>query len=129
MKNEARDGVINRQTRLVNQLIACLKAPYPVALALLTRVRPPRTLAVKPTYPTVETARHASMADLTQRLTSSTIRRLSYGRRRCGSDFTSYRPKRLLTAPRHASCSPWPVSSGRSSSGSSTTTTRLHGLP
>ena len=35
------DGLIQSQTRLVNQLTACLKAYYPVALELFTKLQQP----------------------------------------------------------------------------------------
>ena len=38
------DGLIQMQTRLVNQLTACLKAYYPAALQLFTKRKPKATL-------------------------------------------------------------------------------------
>jgi transposase len=46
------DGLIQMQTRLVNQLTACLKAYYPVALLLFSQVQQPSTLLFLQTYPT-----------------------------------------------------------------------------
>src|SRR5438270_12527400 len=40
------DGLIQTQTRLVNQLTACLKEYYPVALELFTKVQQHTTLVV-----------------------------------------------------------------------------------
>jgi transposase len=62
------DGLIQSQTRLVNQLTACLKAYYPVALDLFTKLQQPLTLAFLQAYPTVETAQHASVQELTELL-------------------------------------------------------------
>src|SRR5215470_12572380 len=62
------DGLIQSQTRLVNQLTACLKAYYPVALDLFTKLQQPLTLAFLRTYPTLEAAQRASVDELTQLL-------------------------------------------------------------
>jgi transposase len=62
------DGLIQSQTRLVNQLTACLKAYYPVALDLFTKLQQPLTLAFLQAYPTPEAAQRASVEDLTQQL-------------------------------------------------------------
>jgi transposase len=59
------DGLIQSQTRLVNQLTACLKAYYPVALDLFTKLQQPLTLAFLQAYPTLEAAQHASVEELT----------------------------------------------------------------
>jgi len=59
------DGLIQSQTRLVNQLTACLKAYYPVALDLFTKLQQPLTLAFLQAYPTLEEAQRASVDDLT----------------------------------------------------------------
>src|SRR6266566_1381863 len=45
-------ALIQMQTRLVNQLTACLKAYYPVALELFTKVQQKSTLVFLQTYPT-----------------------------------------------------------------------------
>jgi hypothetical protein len=50
---------IQSQTRLVNQLTACLKAYYPVALQLFTKVQQHSTLVFLQTYPTPEAAKAA----------------------------------------------------------------------
>ncbi len=62
------DGLIQSQTRLVNQLTACLKAYFPVALDLFTKLQQPLTLAFLQGYPTVEVAQRASVDALTQLL-------------------------------------------------------------
>jgi transposase len=62
------DGLIQSQTRLVNQLIACLKAYYPVALDLFTKLQQPLTLAFLQAYPTLEAAQHASVDQVTELL-------------------------------------------------------------
>jgi transposase len=54
------DGLIQMQTRLVNQLIACLKAYYPVALHLFSKVQQPATLHFLQSYPTPNAAMAAS---------------------------------------------------------------------
>ncbi len=60
------DGLIQSQTRLVNQLTACLKAYYPVALDLFTKLHQPLTLAFLQAYPpTLEIAQRASVEELT----------------------------------------------------------------
>src|SRR6266567_9117600 len=46
------DGLIQSQTRLVNQLTACLKAYYPVALELFGKLHQPSTIAFLRAYPT-----------------------------------------------------------------------------
>lgn len=65
------DSLIQMQTRLVNQLTACLKAYYPVALDLFGKLQQPSTLVFLRTYPTVQAARAASAEDLTTLLKHS----------------------------------------------------------
>lgn len=62
------DGLIQSQTRLVNQLTACLKAYYPVALDLFTKLQQPLTLAFLQAYPALEAAQRASVEELTHLL-------------------------------------------------------------
>jgi transposase len=62
------DGLIQSQTRLVNQLTACLKAYYPVALDLFGKLHQPATLAFLRAYPTLDAARSATVDDLVQTL-------------------------------------------------------------
>ncbi len=53
------DMLIQSQTRLVNQLTACLKAYYPVALGLFSKLQQASTLAFLRAFPTLEAARGA----------------------------------------------------------------------
>lgn len=59
------DGLVHMQTRLVNQLTACLKAYYPVALDLFSKLHQPSTLAFLRAYPTLQAARSASIEEMT----------------------------------------------------------------
>jgi len=59
------DALIQSQTRLVNQLTACLKAYYPVALELFTKVQQHSTLVFLQTYPTPDSAKAASLDEMT----------------------------------------------------------------
>jgi transposase len=54
------DALVQMQTRLVNQLTACLKAYYPVALELFAKLQQKSTLAFLQTYPTPQEAMAAS---------------------------------------------------------------------
>ena len=54
------DSLIRSRTRLVNQLTACLKAYYPVALHLFSKLQQRSTLLFLQTYPTPEAAMAAS---------------------------------------------------------------------
>src|SRR5947207_8020843 len=54
------DALIQMQTRLVNQLTACLKAYYPVALELFSKLQQQSTLLFLQTYPTPQAAMAAS---------------------------------------------------------------------
>jgi len=58
------DTLIQSQTRLVNQLTACLKAYYPVALDLFGKLQQPTTLAFLQAFPTLEQARTASVEQI-----------------------------------------------------------------
>jgi transposase len=58
------DALIESQTRLVNQLTACLKAYYPVALELFAKLHQRSTLVFLQTYPTPTEARAASVEAL-----------------------------------------------------------------
>jgi transposase len=62
------DALIRMQTRLVNQLTACLKAYYPVALELFTKLQQKSTLLFLQTYPTPQAAIAASAEQITQGL-------------------------------------------------------------
>jgi transposase len=59
------ESLVQMQTRLVNQLIACLKAYYPVALDLFGKLQQPSTLKFLRAYPTLQAARSASVEELT----------------------------------------------------------------
>jgi len=59
------DTLIQSQTRLVNQLTACLKAYYPVAVDLFGKLQQPTTLAFLQAFPTLEQARVASVEQIT----------------------------------------------------------------
>ena len=54
------DSLIQSQTRLVNQLTACLKTYYPAALTLFSKLHQRSTLAFLRTYPTPAAAMAAS---------------------------------------------------------------------
>jgi transposase len=58
------DGLIQSQTRLVNQLTACLKTYYPVALTLFSKLHQRSTLAFLQTYPTPEAAMTAQASEI-----------------------------------------------------------------
>lgn len=60
------DGLIQMQTRLVNQLTACLKAYYPVALELFAKLQQKSTLLFLQTYPTPQAAMAASAQQIEQ---------------------------------------------------------------
>jgi transposase len=60
------DSLIQMQTRLVNQLTACLKDYYPVALDLFAKVQQRSTLLFLQTYPTLEAAQAASVEQISQ---------------------------------------------------------------
>ncbi len=62
LKTLTRDqnALIQMQTRLVNQLRACLKAYYPIALELFAKLQQHTTLVFLQTYPTPQAAMGAS---------------------------------------------------------------------
>ena len=62
LKTLTRDqnALIQMQTRLVNQLTACLKAYYPIALELFAKLQQHTTLVFLQTYPTPQAAMGAS---------------------------------------------------------------------
>ncbi len=60
------DALIQMQTRLVNQLTACLKAYYPVVLDLFSKLHQPSTLLFLQTYPTPQEAAAASVEQIHQ---------------------------------------------------------------
>jgi transposase len=62
------DALVQMQTRLVNQLTACLKAYYPVALELFCKLHQRSTLQFLQTYPRPQLAMSASVEQLTATL-------------------------------------------------------------
>lgn len=62
------DALIGMQTRLINQLTACLKAYYPVVLELFGKLQQPCTIHFLRTYPTPQEALSASVEQLTTTL-------------------------------------------------------------
>ncbi len=60
------EGLIVEQTRLVNQLTACLKVYFPVALECFDGLTRRAALAFLRAFPTLEQARAASCAELTE---------------------------------------------------------------
>jgi transposase len=62
------DALIQMQTRLVNQLTACLKAYYPVALTLFAKLQQRSTLLFLQTYPTPQQVRAATPEQIAQLL-------------------------------------------------------------
>ena len=60
------DALIQMQTRLVNQLTACLKAYYPVALQLFAKLQQHSTLIFLQTYPSPQAAMAASVEQITE---------------------------------------------------------------
>lgn len=58
------DSLIQMQTRVVNQLTACLKTYYVVALELFSQLQQRSTLIFLQTYPTPEQAMTASLEEL-----------------------------------------------------------------
>src|SRR5438067_12557797 len=60
------DALIQMQTRLVNQLTACLKTYYPVALQLFTKLQQHSTLIFLQTYPSPQAALAASVEQITE---------------------------------------------------------------
>src|SRR5258708_17528220 len=62
------DSLMRTKTCLVNQLTACLKAYYPVALELFSKVQQKSTLVFLQAYPTPQAARAASLKEIQQQL-------------------------------------------------------------
>jgi transposase len=60
------DSLIHMQTRLVNQLTACLKDYYPVALDLFAKLQQRSTLLFLQAYPTQDLAQAASVEQIRQ---------------------------------------------------------------
>jgi transposase len=62
------DALIQTQTRLVNQLTACLKEYYPAALHLFAKLQQHSTLVFLQAYPTPQAAQAASLEEITATL-------------------------------------------------------------
>ncbi len=62
------DALIQTQTRLVNQLTACLKDYYPAALHLFTKLQQRSALLFLQAYPTPQAAQTASLEEITTTL-------------------------------------------------------------
>ncbi len=62
------DALIQTQTRLVNQLTACLKEYYPAALSLFAKLQQHSALVFLQAYPTPQAAQAASPAEITATL-------------------------------------------------------------
>ena len=62
------DALIQTQTRLVNQLTACLKEYYPAALHLFAKVQQRSALVFLQTYSTPQVAQEASVEEITATL-------------------------------------------------------------
>src|SRR5260370_11944043 len=66
------DALIQTQTRLVNQLTACLKEYYPAALQLFAKLQQRCTLLFLKAYPTPQDALAASVEEITATLRTGT---------------------------------------------------------
>ena len=62
------DALVQTQTRLVNQLTACLKDYYPAALHLFAKLHQHSTLVFLQTYSTPQAAESASVEEITATL-------------------------------------------------------------
>jgi transposase len=62
------DALIQTQTRLANQLTACLKEYYPAALHLFAKLQQRSTLVFLQAYPTPQAAQAASVEEITATL-------------------------------------------------------------
>jgi transposase len=62
------DALVQMQTRLVNQLTACLKEYYPAALKLFGKLQQHSTLLFLQAYPTQEAVQAASLEEITATL-------------------------------------------------------------
>src|SRR5207245_10795673 len=62
------DALIQTQTRLVNQLTACLKEYYPAALHLFAKLQQRSTLVFLQAYPTLQAAASTSVEEITPTL-------------------------------------------------------------
>jgi transposase len=64
MLTRDQDSLVQCQTRLVNQLTACLKAYYPVAMTLFGKLHQPTTLAFLQAFPTLQAAQAAPVEQI-----------------------------------------------------------------
>jgi transposase len=88
------DALIHMQTRLVNQLTACLKAYYPIALELFGKLQQPSTLTFLRAYPTLQAARSASVEQL-----AATLKQARYpGARRAAQQIAQHLQQPCLQA-------------------------------
>lgn len=78
------DGLLQSQTRLVNQLTACLKTYYPVALTLFSKLQQPSTLLFLQTYLTPQAAMAASAEEIERLLQKEHYPHPSEGASRIG---------------------------------------------
>jgi transposase len=65
------DALIQSQTRILNQLTACLKTYYPVALELFSKLHQKSSIAFLHAYPTPQQASDASVAAISAVLTQA----------------------------------------------------------
>src|SRR5262245_24986380 len=72
------DGLIVSQTRILNQLTACLKAYYPVALTLFSKLHQQSTIAFLRAYPTPQEAMASSEAAIAAILKQAGHRRAAH---------------------------------------------------
>jgi transposase len=102
------DSLIQMQTRLVNQLTACLKDYYPVALLLFSKLQQKSTLLFLQTYSTPEIAMGASVQQIAQTLkqaghtradiTASTIFEILHQPHLSANEVTTRTKSRLMLA-------------------------------
>jgi transposase len=102
------DGLIKTQTRLTNQLTACLKAYYPVALELFSKLPQRTTLIFLRTYPTPHAAMGAASEQIvgvlkeaghpTPKATASSIVERLHGPHLLADSVTTRTKSRLMLA-------------------------------
>lgn len=102
------DSLIQMQTRLVNQLTACLKDYYPVALNLFTKLQQKSTLLFLQAYPTPQLAMAATREQITETLkqarhtrakaTAATIVETLHQPHLCANEVTTRTKSRLMLA-------------------------------
>jgi transposase len=102
------DALIQMQTGLVNKLTACLKAYYPAALQLFTKLQQRSTLIFLQTYPTPGFAKMATIAQIEETLrkghhssptvTAPKIYEVLHQPHLTGSEITTRTKSRLMLA-------------------------------